>query len=192
MISFSGPSGCGKSTLLNIIGLLDIPTSGESVIFGNANPKPFSKEAVKILRNNIGYLFQDFALLDNKSVKYNLIMALSYEKLSRIQKVNRINDTLKKVGLEGFIDKKLSECSGGEQQRIAIARLLLKPCNVVLCDEPTGSLDEENRDKVMELLLLLKEEGKTVVIVSHDPDVISYSDVSYVFENGRLKSKTHI
>jgi len=168
-----GPSGCGKSTLLNIVGLLDTFDSGEIKLFGEKAPRPFSSKATRLLRDKIGYLFQNFALVDQKSVKYNLMIALEHVKGN---KKEMISDALKQVGLEGFEDKKIFECSGGEQQRIAIARLLLKPCELVLCDEPTGSLDGDNKDIVMSLLLKLRDQGKTLVIVTHDEDLKEIAD----------------
>ncbi|CAM3712053.1 ATP-binding cassette domain-containing protein [Erysipelothrix urinaevulpis] len=168
-----GPSGCGKSTLLNIIGLLDTYDSGEVKLFGTVAPKPFTPKAVKLLRDRIGYLFQNFALVEQKSVEYNLRIALENVKGNKKQ---QISDALKKVGLENFEKKKIYECSGGEQQRVAIARLLLKPCDLVLCDEPTGSLDGQNKELVMELLLLLKAQGKTIMIVTHDDDLKRIAD----------------
>lgn len=170
----SGASGSGKSTILNIMGLLDTPDKGTVRIHTHKNVKPFSKEATDILRNNVGYLFQNFALIDNKSVKYNLMIALEHVKIKN--KNERISTVLKRVGLEGYENKKIYECSGGEQQRIAIARLLLKPCQIVLCDEPTGSLDEENKQNIFDLLKYLQSEGKTLVVVTHDEDLVKISD----------------
>lgn len=181
VIVFSGPSGSGKSTLLNIIGLLDTPDEGTVTLFGKANPKPFSKEATALLRTKIGYLFQNFALVENKSVEYNLMLALENVKLKN--KKEKVSEALKKVGLDGFKDKIVYQCSGGEQQRIALARILLKPCELVLCDEPTGSLDERNRDKIIELLMMLKDEGKTVVIVTHDSYLMTLADTHLVLES---------
>lgn len=162
----TGPSGSGKSTLLNIMGLLDKADNGEVILFGEKNIKTFSRKAEKILREKIGYLFQNFALVENETVGYNLKLALEYEKGNKEEK---IKEALKKVELSGYENKKIFKCSGGQQQRIAIARLLLKPCELVLADEPTGSLDQDNRKIVIELLKQLQQEGKTIIVVSHDP-----------------------
>lgn len=161
-----GASGSGKSTLLNIIGLLDKADSGNVVLFGQKNIKPFSKKAEKILREKIGYLFQNFALVENETVAYNLKLALDN---IRGNKKDRIKEALKEVGLEGYENKKIFKCSGGEQQRVAIARLLLKPCELILADEPTGSLDVKNREIVIRLLKKMQSQGKTIIVVSHDP-----------------------
>lgn len=172
--AITGASGSGKSTILNIMGLLDSADRGSVRINMHENVKPFSKDATEILRNEIGYLFQNFALIDNKSVKYNLMIALEHVKEKNKSKL--ITEALVKVGMAGFENKKILECSGGEQQRIAIARLLLKPCQIILCDEPTGSLDEENKQVVFDLLKYLQEQGKTLVVVTHDDELVEIAD----------------
>lgn len=175
-----GASGSGKSTILNIIGLLDKATSGDVILFGQKNIRPFSMKAEQILKNKIGYLFQNFALIENETVVNNLKLALENV---RGNKKEKISEALKEVGLEGYENKKIFKCSGGEQQRVAIARLLLKPCELILADEPTGSLDIKNREIVVKLLKNMQELGKTIIVVSHDPffkeiadDVIDLSD----------------
>ena len=167
-VAFMGPSGCGKSTLLNIIGLIEDFDEGELTIVGQVNVKPNSLKANKILRNNISYLFQNFALVEEETVEYNLKMALKYVKATRKQKNLKIVEVLNTVGLENFQRRPIYELSGGEQQRVAIARIMLKPCNIVLADEPTGSLDEHNRDLILNLIKKLNTEGKTVILVTHD------------------------
>ncbi len=161
-----GASGSGKSTILNIIGLLDKATSGDVILFGQKNIRPFSMKAEQMLKNKIGYLFQNFALIENETVANNLKLALENVKGN---KKERISEALKEVGLEGYENKKIFKCSGGEQQRVAIARLLLKPCELILADEPTGSLDIKNREIVVKLLKNMQELGKTIIVVSHDP-----------------------
>ena len=181
MVAIMGKSGTGKSTLLNILGLLDKPDQGDLKMFGLTNIRPFSSKASSILRNKIGFLFQNFALIDNKTVEYNLALALKNRR--KINKSMEIFEALKQVGLEGFEKKHIYQCSGGEQQRIAVARLLLKPCELVLADEPTGSLDIQNRDEIVRLLNLLKESGKTVLIVTHDPEVAKKCDRTIYLES---------
>ena len=161
-----GVSGSGKSTLLNIIGLLDKADSGDVILFGEKNIKPFSRKAEKMLREKIGYLFQNFALVENETVEYNLKLALDNIKADKKEKIKEV---LKEVQLEGYENKKIYKCSGGEQQRVAIARLLLKQCDLILADEPTGSLDESNREIIIKLLKRMQDSGKTIVVVSHDP-----------------------
>ena len=168
-----GVSGSGKSTLLNIIGLLDKADSGDVILFGEKNIKPFSRKAEKMLREKIGYLFQNFALVENETVEYNLKLALDNIKADKKEKIKEV---LKEVQLEGYENKKIYKCSGGEQQRVAIARLLLKQCDLILADEPTGSLDESNREIIIKLLKRMQDSGKTNGVVSHDPEFKDIAD----------------
>lgn len=168
LLAIMGSSGQGKSTILNIIGLLEDFQSGELIIDGEKNVKCNSVKSNKILREKIAYLFQNFALIDEKSVLENLKIPLKYVTANNSNKVNKIKEALSVVGLEGFEKRKIYELSGGEQQRVAIARVMLKPCKIVLADEPTGSLDEKNKDIVLNLLKRLNTNGKTVIIVTHD------------------------
>lgn len=169
-----GASGSGKSTLLNMIGLLDRPDSGDIYLFDEKNIKPFSRKAESVLKNKLGYLFQNFALIEHKSVYYNMMIGIDHYAMKN--KKECIKNALAQVGLQGYEDKYIHECSGGEQQRIAIARLLMKPCELILADEPTGSLDTKNKREIFSLLLKLRENGKTVIVVSHDPELINIAD----------------
>ncbi|NLK95690.1 MAG: ABC transporter ATP-binding protein [Clostridiales bacterium] len=173
-VGIMGSSGKGKSTLLNIIGSLESCDAGEIIIDGMKNVKPNSAKSRIVLRNIIGYLFQNFALIDNETVMNNLVIALKYTGLSKKQKKEEIKRALTFVGLEGFEKNKIYELSGGEQQRVAIARLFLKPSKIILADEPTGSLDEDNANKIIEFLKKLNEKGKTIVIVTHDKRACKY------------------
>ena len=166
MIAITGASGSGKSTLLNIIGLIDKPNSGEVSICGNKNPYDKEKIKLNLFRNNIGYLFQNYALVDNYTVSKNLDIALEYVKGKDKKKLKE--EALDKVGLLDKLNNKVFELSGGEQQRVALARLILKENDIILADEPTGSLDEDNKAIILRLLKELNNEGKTVVVVTHD------------------------
>lgn len=167
MLSITGGSGKGKSTLLNIIGLLEPYQSGGLIFNDIRNPSINSKQAMLLRRNVLGYLFQNFALMENCTVEENLNWALAYQHVRNKKKC--IGEALERVNLPAeMMKQKVVELSGGEQQRVAIARLFLKPCQVVLADEPTGSLDPSNRDLVVSLLHQLHDDGKTVVIVTHD------------------------
>ncbi|EGU62810.1 putative bacteriocin ABC transporter [Streptococcus mitis bv. 2 str. SK95] len=168
LVAIVGKSGSGKSTLLNLLGLIDGDYSGHYEIFGQQNVSINSVKSQAIIREHISYLFQNFALIDNETVEYNLMLALKYVKLSKKDKVKRIEEILERVGLSSTLHQKVSELSGGEQQRIAVARAILKPSQLLLADEPTGSLDPENRDLVLNFLLDMNKEGKTVIIVTHD------------------------
>ena len=159
-VIITGESGCGKTTLLNMVGGIESINSGEILINGKS-VKSYPKRY--LYREEIGFLFQNFALVEHKTVKQNLSMVLdkNRDNLS-------IKETLKKVGLEGLENRKVYQLSGGEQQRVALARLMLKKCNVILADEPTGSLDEKNSAVVMEQLHYLNEQGKTIIMVTHN------------------------
>lgn len=168
LVAIVGKSGSGKSTLLNLLGLIDGDYSGHYEIFGQQNVPVNSVKSQAIIREHISYLFQNFALIDNETVEYNLMLALKYVKLSKKDKVKKIEEILERVGLSSTLHQKVSELSGGEQQRIAVARAILKPSQLLLADEPTGSLDPENRDLVLNFLLDMNKEGKMVIIVTHD------------------------
>ena len=172
-IIISGKSGSGKSTLYNIIGLLDKPDQGKVFIKDQEIDYKDSKIA-KLLSKNISYLFQNFALIDNKTVGYNLELVYPSKK-ERKNNRKLIEEKLSEVGMEGTYDKYIYECSGGQQQRVAIARLLLKQGDIIICDEPTGSLDEENKMLVMNLICDLHKKGKTIIMVTHDKTLYSYA-----------------
>lgn len=173
MVCIKGASGSGKSTLLNLIGMFDIPDSGKIELFGKISPKINSKDGRFLLREKIFYCFQNFALIDNESIRYNLNIPLMNKHLSKKEKEQKIKIALQKVGLEKNLNEKIYCLSGGEQQRVALARAFLKNYDLILADEPTGSLDAKNRDVIMDILTNFHEMGKTVIIVSHDQKVIN-------------------
>jgi putative ABC transport system ATP-binding protein len=171
MLAITGPSGSGKSTLLNMIGLLEKADRGEVRLFGERGLRVGSRKATRILRYRLGYLFQNFALVDGDSVDANLQIAQAYAKGSREARKEARAAALQAVGLANTGGQKVYQLSGGEQQRVAIARLMLKPCDLVLADEPTGSLDAANADAVVQMLRDLNARGKTMVVVTHDDRV---------------------
>lgn len=171
-VAITGASGSGKTTLLNLIGLLDKPESGYIEIKGIKNPS--RKDIVHLWRYHLGFLFQNFVLMNNETVKNNLLISKKYSGNFTEEKMII---TLEKVGLDKtFLDKKIYQLSGGEQQRISLARVILKPCSIILADEPTGNLDKDNKESVMNLLQDLRTEGRTILCVTHDPDVANQSD----------------
>ncbi len=178
-----GKSGTGKSTLLNIIGLLEKYNDGSITLLGQNAPKVGSKKANDFIRNNIGYLFQSYALINDQSVKKNLDLANLDPKLSRSQFESKKIKLLKQLNIQVDEKQKVGTLSGGQQQRIALARAILKPCKLLLCDEPTGSLDPENKKSLFEALEYVKTQGKTILIVSHDPYIINHSDEVHNINN---------
>lgn len=160
-VVFSGPSGCGKTTLLHLIGTIEPASSGTILINGKGIRNRRNQEHV--LKYDIGFLFQNFALVDKKTVRDNILL---------VPKICRsgitVEEALDFVGLANLIDTRVYKLSGGEQQRVALARLLFKKCSIILADEPTGSLDDGNAAMVMDLLIKLKETGRTIVMVTHN------------------------
>lgn len=176
MVCIAGPSGSGKSTILNIIGMFEKQDAGVVKYRHEVLPKADSKAGKELMRNNIFYMFQNFALVENESVDYNLEIPLLNKKLAKQKKRELKNDALRRVGLKVALKEKIFHLSGGEQQRVAMARGYLKDFDLLLADEPTGSLDEGNRDEIIALLKDFQKEGKTIVIVSHDPVVMKSCD----------------
>lgn len=173
-IGIVGESGAGKTTLLNIIGLITNISSGSITIKKQSNLTPSSKKAMLLRRNTIGYLFQNYGLIDDESVEWNLNLALEYKKLSRSQKKEKIQTLLTKMGLTDYEKKKIYQLSGGEQQRVAIAKLILQESSIILADEPTSGLDNANKVMVMDLLSKLNNKGITVIMVTHDTTLNNY------------------
>lgn len=170
LVAIVGNSGSGKSTLLNIMGLLEEIEDGKIII--NHQLISNKKDALLVMRYDIGYMFQNNALVDDYTVKENLNIVLKYSRFNKKEKMNAIKQVLSTVGLEGYENRKVYSLSGGEAQRIAFCKLLLKKPKIVLCDEPTGSLDVTNTKMMMDLLLEYHHSsGATVVIVTHDLDI---------------------
>lgn len=169
MYAIIGESGSGKSTLLNIIGFLDKPDFGVVSVYNYNNISPKSYKATLIRREYISYLFQNYALCTNESIEYNLKIALQYVK--NTNKKKEMLEALKKVNVQASLSTKIYQLSGGEQQRVALARLLLKPSRIILADEPTGNLDKQNADVVIDILKTLKNQNKIVILVTHDMEI---------------------
>ena len=176
MTAILGRSGAGKSTLLNLIGLIEEADSGQVYIAGEKAPQINSKEALLMRRNFISFLFQNFALIEDESIERNLNISLVYEKIKKTEKRRRMREVLNQVGVPHHLNEKVYALSGGEKQRVALARALLKRSQILLADEPTGSLDEQNRVLILGLLRQEVEKGKTVIIVTHDPAVVAACD----------------
>ena len=171
-VALVGPSGCGKSTLLNIIGLLETLDSGTINLEGRAYPLINSKKATLMRRTEINYLFQSFALINDWKVGKNLLLALQYTKLSKQEQERLIRAALENYGISEKFDAVVNELSGGEKQRVAIARAMIKPGNLILADEPTGSLDKAMATIVIDSLLdSVHANHKTLLMVTHDMDI---------------------
>ena len=176
-VALVGPSGCGKSTLLNIIGLLETLDSGTINLEGKAYPSINSKKATLMRRTEINYLFQSFALINDWKVSKNLLLALQYTKLSKQEQERLIRTALENYGIGEKFDAVVNELSGGEKQRVAIARAMIKPGNLILADEPTGSLDKAMATIVIDSLLdSVHANHKTLLMVTHDMGIAQQCD----------------
>ncbi len=176
-VALVGPSGCGKSTLLNIIGLLETLDSGTINLEGKTYPSINSKKATLMRRIEINYLFQSFALINDWKVSKNLLLALQYTKLSKQEQERLIRTALENYGIGEKFDAVVNELSGGEKQRVAIARAMIKPGNLILADEPTGSLDKAMATIVIDSLLdSVHANHKTLLMVTHDMGIAQRCD----------------
>lgn len=187
MIAIMGPSGSGKSTLMHIMGLLDRPTSGELFIKKErVNMKMPDRKLARLRSETIGFVFQQFNLLSRISAIANVLMPTSYVKGTRKDFQKKAQNLLNKVGLSGREKHKSSELSGGEIQRVAIARALVNNPDIILADEPTGNLDSKSGDEVMKILNDLNREGKTIVLITHDPRIAKYAKRTIHLLDGKI------
>ncbi len=176
LVALTGPSGSGKSTLLNCLGLLERPTAGSILFDGRALTGLHPGAARRFRRDALGYLFQNYALVENATIAQNLQVALKARGRRGAQAQQAMSEALERVGLPGRQGEQVSRLSGGEQQRVAVARLLVKEPKLVLADEPTGALDRFNTEVVVGLLRAMAEQGACVVIATHDDFVRDQCD----------------
>ena len=167
-LSVLGPSGSGKSTLMNIIGCLDTPTSGEYILHGRRVDDLEPDELARIRNREIGFIFQSFQLLPRQDALSNVELPLVYAGMPRQQRRERAAEMLRRVGLENKMDHLPNQLSGGQQQRVAIARALATNPTILLADEPTGALDQKTGHQVMDLFHELHDEGRTIIMITHD------------------------
>jgi putative ABC transport system ATP-binding protein len=187
MIMIMGPSGCGKTTLLNILGGIDKPNSGTISVAGQKLDGLSAKELNKFRRTEVGFIFQFYNLIPTLTALENVILGIEAVITDKKEMRERAEKYLKLVGLEEKMDNLPQEMSAGEQQRVAIARALAKEPKLILADEPTGNLDEDRGEKVMELMQRLQEELKmTFLIVSHNSDLKRYVDRTLILRKGKL------
>jgi putative ABC transport system ATP-binding protein len=189
-VSIAGPSGCGKSTLLCILGLLDTPTSGRYWLDGMDVSRISLTQSAEIRCEKIGFIFQQFNLIDELSVADNVALPLRYskKKYTREEIAKRVDECLREVAMAHRARHKPNQLSGGQQQRIAIARALVARPSILLVDEPTGNLDSRNGDAIMELLEQLNAAGTTICMVTHDPRYAACAKRQITLLDGRLHS----
>jgi putative ABC transport system ATP-binding protein len=185
-VAIIGPSGSGKSTLLNMIGCLDKPTSG-SVFIENINTATLTEnQLAEIRREKIGFVFQQFNLVHTLNALENVALPLFFSGVKRDARFKRAEEMLKNVGLEQRKYHKPSELSGGQQQRVAIARALANDPEIIIADEPTGNVDSETGKAIMAILTGLNKEGRTIIVVTHDPEIAACAGRRKRMRDGRL------
>lgn len=170
-VTIVGPSGSGKSTLLNVLGLLDRPTEGSYLFNGVDTAQLSEAERTDLRGNNLGFVFQSFHLMRRRSAVENVALGLLYQGHAVVERHARARDTLARVGLAHRADTVAGLLSGGEQQRVAVARAIVAEPLLLLCDEPTGSLDQNNGRAILDLISELHNDGMTVCVITHDPTV---------------------
>jgi putative ABC transport system ATP-binding protein len=186
-IAIIGPSGCGKTTLLNIIGALDRPTSGKVYIDGVDISKLGNKELARVRSRKLGFVFQDFNLLSRMSVIENVELPLFIAGADTLFSRRRSMSLLARLGIAQKADRNVNNISGGERQRVAVARALANDPKIVLADEPTGNLDTKNTELMMNLLKQLNEEfGKTLIVITHNPEVASHAQRVISIRDGSI------
>ncbi|HAT25661.1 MAG TPA: phosphonate ABC transporter ATP-binding protein [Gammaproteobacteria bacterium] len=168
-VAVMGPSGCGKSTLLNIVGMIDSPSSGEYWFNDEEVGSRSENELVDVRKRNIGFIFQNFNLIDDLSVHENVDLPLLYLGVGRKERRAKVDEALELVGLESRAKHKPQELSGGQQQRVAVARSVVGDPKLILADEPTGNLDTKNGEDIMNMLRMLQQRGATILMVTHSP-----------------------
>lgn len=174
-VAIMGPSGCGKSTLLNIVGMLDNPSSGEYWFNGEDIANYNESQLSKIRKHHIGFIFQNFNLIDELTVQENIELALLYHNISASERRKRVAEVMDKVGIAHRAKHMPGQLSGGQQQRVAVARAVVGGQSMILADEPTGNLDSAHGQEVMEMLQALNDEGTTIVMVTHSPSHADYA-----------------
>ena len=189
-VAIIGQSGSGKSTLMNMLGCLDVPTSGTYMLHGQDVSHMSDDELSDIRNKEIGFIFQGFNLIQNLTALENVELPLIYRGVAKKERIELAKNALKKVGLEKRMDHKPSEMSGGQQQRVAIARAIAQAPPIILADEPTGNLDSGSSREIMQILRELHEEGRTVILITHDNDIAAQAKRVIKILDGRIASDT--
>ena len=187
-VAIMGPSGSGKSTFMNILGCLDAPTAGRYELNGRSVAELGRDELAGLRNRTIGFVFQGFNLLPRMSLQDNVALPLIYGGVERPERHRRARELLSRVGLERYFDSMPNKISGGQQQRIAIARALVNHPRLILADEPTGNLDSKTGEEIMALFESLNREGITIVLVTHEADIAQHAKRQVHFLDGRIVS----
>ena len=185
-VAIMGPSGSGKSTLMNLIGCLDTPTGGQYLCDGIDVATLDAEALAELRRDKIGFVFQGFHLLPRMTALENVAMPLGYARVPPAERVERAQAALESVGLGARSGHRPNELSGGQQQRVAIARALINQPPVLLADEPTGALDSRTGEEILALFKRLRDDGHTVVLITHDAEVAAHADRTFVMRDGEL------
>jgi len=188
-VSVMGPSGCGKSTLLNILGLLDKPEEGSYMFLKQEMAQLTERERSKVRKKHFGFVFQNFNLIDELTVFENVELPLIYNNFTGKERNEKVNQILKRIGIDHRAKHFPQQLSGGQQQRVAVARALVTNPEVILADEPTGNLDSSNGNEVMELLCELNDAGTTIIMVTHSANDASYSSRIVNLLDGQIVSE---
>jgi putative ABC transport system ATP-binding protein len=191
LLSIIGPSGSGKSTMLSIIGMLERPTEGEVYIDNIEVTKAKKKEIPRLRREKIGFVFQHFNLLPALTALGNVEIAMRFARVPKRKRITRAIEVLTEIGLGDRLNHKPAELSGGEQQRVSIARALANKPAIILADEPTGEVDTKTRELIINILRRLSDGGQTVVIVTHDPWVAERSDRIIKLVDGKVENGSY-
>ncbi len=187
-VAIMGPSGSGKSTLMNIIGCLDVPTSGTYILNGETVAGRSDAELSNLRNRTIGFVFQNFNLLPRESALDNVALPMLYAGVHRRERIQRAKEALERVGLGDRLHFKPTQLSGGQKQRVAIARAMVMKPSLLLADEPTGALDTASGEQIMELFQQLNQEGVTIVMITHEPDIAKHARRQLLIRDGRLSS----
>ena len=188
-VAIMGPSGSGKSTLMNIIGCLDKPSSGTYFFLGENLSSYKDEELARVRNQEIGFVFQQFQLLPRLSAIKNVELTMVYSGIPKTERMKRANEALMKVGLEDRKEHRPDALSGGQKQRVAIARAIVNEPNLLLADEPTGALDTKTGQSIMDLFTKLNQEGTTIVLVTHEPEVANYADRIIFVRDGQISEQ---